>query len=132
MTLAAIKVPSIVVYSDVNPDVLNDGPFELVFNADSIRKSLDTIFTTPYSSRVFRRGFGTKLFDLLFEPVDGDTALKVENLIRDMASAWEPRIDNMKLLVIPDPQNQQYYVDMKYSIIGLGDKMVSYKFNISK
>lgn len=127
-----LKAGEAVVYSDVNVDVLNDGPFELVYNAEAVKKSLETIFTTPYGSRVFRRRFGTKVLNLLFEPVDGATAKRLELLIQDMTKLWEPRVSDLKILVLPDPKQQQYYVDVRYSIIGLGDKMVNYKFNISK
>lgn len=129
---SVLEVPKIVVYSDVNPDVLLDSPFELVFNEKAIKKSLETIFTTPYGSRVFRRRFGSKLMDLLFEQVDSHTASRMETMLRDTATLWEPRISNLKLSVLPDIAEQRYYVDMKYSVAGLGDKMVAYKFNISK
>ena len=127
-----LEIPKTVVYSDVNPDVLEDTPYELVFNEDVIRKSLDTIFTTPYGSRVFRRRFGSKILDLLYEPVDNTTAEKVRSMILSTALAWETRITGLEIVVLPDVANQQYYVDLRYSIKDLGNKMVQYKFNISK
>lgn len=131
-TKANLDAPSVVVYSDVNPDVVIDSPFELVFNADSVKKSLETIFTTPYGSRVFRRRFGSKILDLLFEQVDAYTASRMETLLRETALLWEPRLSNLSIAVLPDVPEQRYYVDMKYSISGLSSKMVNYKFNISK
>ena len=132
MATQLLNVPKIVVYSDVNIDVIDDGPFELVFNADAIKKALENIFLTPYGSRVFRRKFGSKIMDLMFDPCDSYTAAKVETLIRETVTQWETRISNLKLIVLPDVANQQYYVEMRYSIPGLSDKMVNYKFNISK
>jgi phage baseplate assembly protein W len=129
---ALLDIPKVVVYSDVNPNVLEDSPFELVFNEDSVKRSLETIFTTPYSSRVFRRQFGSKVLDLLYEPVDNHTASHLKTMMREMATMWEPRISDVEVLVIPDIVNQRYYVDMRYSIPNLGSKMVNYKFNISK
>lgn len=129
---AILDTPKVVVYSDVNPDVLIDSPFELVFNADSIKKSLDTIFTTPYGSRAFRRGFGSRILDLLFEQVDAHTASRMEDLLRELSNTWEPRITNISILVLPDVQAQRYYVELSYSIKGLSNKMVAYKFNISR
>lgn len=129
--MATIK-PKIVVYSDVNPDVLDDGPFELIHNESSIKKSLETIFLTPYGSRPFRRAFGSKILELLFEPIDTKTAAKLELMLRDLATKWEERITSVTVQVIPDIANQQYYVDLHYKIVGLGNKMVNYKFNVSK
>jgi phage baseplate assembly protein W len=127
-----LEIPKIKVFSDVNPDVHTESPFELTFNEDSIKKSLETIFTTPYGSRVFRRRFGTKAMDLLYEPVDNQTASLMETMLRDTALLWEERIDKLTIKVLPDVPNQQYYVEMKYTIPGLDGKLVSYKFNISK
>ena len=127
-----VDAPNIVVYSDVNPDVHVDSPFELVYNEVAIQKSLETVFATRYGSRPFRRRFGSKLMDLLYEPVDDNTALKLATLFRETATLWETRIANIKVRVLPDVANQQYYVEFGYTITGLNDKMVNYKFNISK
>ena len=132
MAISSLDAPRTIVYSDINPDVLIESPFELVFNEESIKKSLDTIFLTAYSSRPFRRRFGTKILDLLYEPVNDRTAYSLEILLKNMATSWEDRISNIKVLVLPDITNQQYYIEFRYTIPLLGDKMVNYKFNISK
>ncbi len=132
MSLSVLTAPKIVVYSDINPDVIIESPFELVFNEDAIKKSIEAILTTAYGSRVFRRQFGTRVMELLYEPVDETTARNLERLIVDMTSMWESRIAEVKATVIPDPKNQQFYVDMRYSIPNLGNKMVSYKFNLAQ
>ena len=134
--MAADKIvatpPKIVVFSDINPDVHLDGPYELVYNEDAIRKSLETIFTTPYGSRPFRRRFGSKMMDLMYEPVDSFTASRLETMLRETALMWESRIDSIKVLVLPDSEKQQYYVEFGYKIPNLNNKMVNYRFNISK
>ena len=123
---------TVIVFSDVNPDVGDDGPYELAYNESSINKSLETIFTTPINSRVFRRQFGIGLLNLLFEPITERTAALVGYELQQAAARWENRITNVKAEVIPDYTNQMYYVDVTYTIPRLGDKMVSYKFNLSK
>lgn len=127
-----INLNTIVIYSDVNVDVLDDGPFELALNEDAVRKSLETVFTTPYGSRPFRRRFGSKLMDLLYEPVDRETALRMETMLRETAKMWEERISEPHVVVLPDPEYQRYYVELSYTIPQLGNKMVNYKFNISR
>jgi phage baseplate assembly protein W len=127
-----LNTPNRIIFSDVNPDVTMDGPFELVFNEDSIVKSLETCFTTPKYSRLFRRQFGSKLNDLLFQPMDDITANAIAFELKQVAQDWENRITNISVIVLPDISNQQYYVDVSYRIPMLGNKMVSYKFNISQ
>ena len=127
-----MNLSTVVIFSDVNVDVLDDGPFELVLNEDAVRKSLENIFTTPYGSRPFRRRFGSKLLELLYEPVDRTTASKMETMLRETAKMWETRISDPYVVVLPDPENQRFYVEMRYTIPDLGNKMVNYRFNVSK
>lgn len=127
-----MNLSTVVIFSDINVDVLDDGPFELVLNEDAVRKSLENIFTTPYGSRPFRRRFGSKLMELLFEPVDRTTASKMETMLRETAKLWETRISDPYVVVLPDPENQRFYVEMRYTIPDLGDKMVNYRFNVSR
>ena len=126
-----LEIPQRIVFSDVNCDVLTSSPYELIYNEDAIKKSLETIFATPKFSRVFRRQFGNTLMDLLFNPIDAVTAAMIGSDLREAAYAWEKRITEIVVDVIPDYDNQQYYVEMSYRIPKLGDKMVSYKFNLS-
>jgi phage baseplate assembly protein W len=127
-----LQIPNRVVFSDINPDVSLDGPFELVFNEDSIIKSLETCFTTPRFSRVFRRKFGSRLLDLLFQPMDDISANAIGYELKQVAQEWENRITNVNVVVVPDYDNQQYYVELTYLIPLLGNKMVNYKFNLNQ
>lgn len=127
-----LQIPNRVVFSDINPDVSLDGPFELVFNEDSIIKSLETCFTTPKFSRVFRRRFGSRLLELLFQPMDEITASSIGFELKQVAEQWETRIANINVAVIPDYDNQQYYVELTYNIPLLGNKMVNYRFNLAQ
>ena len=120
------------VFSDINPDVYSDSRFEQVSNEESIRKSIESIILTPYGSRPFRRKYGSKLNYLLYEPIDSNTASKIRTMISDLIKMWEPRVAILNVIVLPDAPNQQFYVELSYTIAGLGNKMVAYKFNVSK
>ena len=132
MPIIGTSIPNRVVYSDVNPDVTVDGPYELVFNETAIQKSIETCFATPRYSRPFRRRFGSKLLGLLFEPLDTRTANAIGSELLQVVEEWEPRISDVSILVLPDYENQQYYVEMTYVIPKLDDKLVNYTFNLNK
>jgi hypothetical protein len=53
-------------------------------------------------------------------------------MITDLIKLWETRVTELNVIVLPDVPNQQYYVELHYKIIELGNKMVAYKFNVSK
>ena len=130
--LSATKTAQSVIYSDVNLDVNTESDLELVYNEDSINKSVVTILGTRKGSRVFRRTFGSYVNDLLFDPIDEVTTKRLRREIIDAIAEWEPRIIMDDTEVIPDYPNQQYYVELTYRIPSLGDKVVSLNFNLSR
>lgn len=132
ITLQATKVADKIVFSDVNMDVNIDSPLELVYNEDSINKSIVTILSTHKGSRVFRRDFGSYLGDLLFEPLDSVTSDKIKSELITAIQEWEPRILIISSSVIPDYENQQYYVQLDYRIPALANKTASFNFNLAQ
>lgn len=123
-------LPKIVVFSDVNANVQITGPYELSYNEVAIQEALETCFATPVRSRMWRRRFGSRLLHLLFQPMNDDTARSISLVLKDVAEKWEDRIANITCKVLPDYENQQYYVEFTYTIPKLGDKMVNYTFNL--
>jgi phage baseplate assembly protein W len=128
--LTATKNATSVVFSDVNLDVNTESPLELVYNEDSINKSIITILGTKKFSRVFRRDFGSELQDILFDPMDDMTVLRIKRELIEAIERWENRIILKKAEVLPDYPNQQYYVELVYVIPALGNKTASFTFNL--
>lgn len=128
--LIATRDASKVIFSDVNLDVNVESPFELVYNEDSINKSIITILSTRIGSRVFRRYFGSKIVDLVFEPMDDITVDRIRLGIIDAVGRWENRIKLIKTEVLPDIENQQYFVSLEYLIPALNNKSAVFTFNL--
>lgn len=121
-----------IVFSDVNLDVNIESPLELVYNEDSINKSIITILSTRKGSRVFRRNFGAVINDMLFEPIDNITADAIKYELIQAIKDWEDRIELQRAIVIPDYVNQQYYVQIDYIIPQLNNKSAQFTFNLTK
>ena len=121
-----------VVFSDVNLDVHRDSNYELVFNEDSIQKSILTILSTRKKTRIFRRDFGSSLEDLLFDPMDDITVGRIKSELVDKIKTWETRIILVSASVKPDTTEQQYYVSLEYQIPKLQNKLGSLNFNLNK
>lgn len=58
-----------------------------------LRQSVTDILTTPLGSRVMRRDYGSRLFDLIDSPVSPDTAIDFTAAVAEALSRWEPRIN---------------------------------------
>ncbi len=125
----ATQIP-IIIYSDVNPDVVQASQYELVYNADSIQKSILTILGTRKGTRVFNRQFGSYLLDLLYDPMDDFSVERIKTEIISAIEQWEPRVVLLYANILPDYDNQMYYVSMEYQIPTLGNQSVSLSFNL--
>lgn len=120
------------IFSDVNPDVVSRSTDQLVINRTAIEKSLETIILTPIGSRVFNRRFGSRVTNILFDPIDSITAGRLQREIQNAVYTWEARISELVVEVLPDVSNQQFYVGISYKVPALGNASFSYSFNLNK
>ena len=57
-----------------------------------IRQSLADILTTPIGSRVMRRDYGSEVPELIDQPLNGATTLRLFAATAHAVMLWEPRI----------------------------------------
>jgi hypothetical protein len=57
-----------------------------------IRQSIAEILTTPIGSRVMRRAYGSEVPELIDQPLNGATQLRIYAATADAIQRWEPRI----------------------------------------
>ena len=57
-----------------------------------IRQSLTDILTTPIGSRVMRRDYGSDVPELIDQPLNGATQLRIYAATAYAIQRWEPRI----------------------------------------
>jgi len=62
-----------------------DGPAHL-------RQSITDILTTPIGSRVMRREYGSRLFELIDAPASGATLIDLYAATAEALARWEPRL----------------------------------------
>lgn len=60
---------------------------------DHLRQSIRDILTTPVGSRVMRREYGSRLFELIDTPYSSATKLAIIAATADALIRWEPRIE---------------------------------------
>ncbi|WP_171178657.1 GPW/gp25 family protein [Ruegeria sp. HKCCD8929] len=60
---------------------------------DHLRQSIRDILTTPIGSRVMRRDYGARLFDLIDAPYSSATKLAIIAATAEAIMTWEPRIE---------------------------------------
>lgn len=58
-----------------------------------LRQSIRDILTTPIGSRVMRRDYGSRLYELVDAPVNRETLLDIYAATAEALATWEPRIE---------------------------------------
>ncbi len=64
-----------------------------------LRQSIRDILTTPLGSRVMRRDYGSRLFDLLDNPLNDVTIVEIYAATAEALMTWEPRIQVQRVQV---------------------------------
>ena len=60
---------------------------------DHLRQSLRDIITTPLGSRVMRRDYGSRLFELVDAPINRETITDIYAATAEAVARWEPRFE---------------------------------------
>lgn len=117
------------IFSDLNIDVDNTN-YDVITDELAIANALEAIWETPKKSRVFRRQFGSNLGNLLFEPMNRLTELRIVSEMKTQVEMWENRVTDFSLQVVADYSSQSYYCEGSYKIPALNNKQVNFNFNL--
>lgn len=64
-----------------------------------LRQSIRDILTTPLGSRVMRRDYGSRLFDLVDNPLNEVTLVEIYAATAEALMIWEPRLRVLRVQV---------------------------------
>jgi len=64
-----------------------------ISEAEHIKQSVRDILTTPVGTRLMRREYGSEIFELLDQPQNGATRLRLMAATVMALLRWEPRIE---------------------------------------
>lgn len=93
------------------PQVDVQGKVALTHEYDEIEQSILVILGTAQGERVMRPTFGSRLFELVFEPMNVATMALARKYVEDALGMWEPRINVLETKVIAPFQNPLEAVD---------------------
>lgn len=120
------------IYSDVNlwPGVVSNSA--LVFDEKAVEQNIMMLLMTPVKSAWFDPAIGTTIDTLLFDPVDDITSQKMRREIMTVLPRnGETRLVFTSVEVMPDPENNDFYIRIAYEVPGLDYKKFSFDFTLS-
>jgi hypothetical protein len=87
-------------------------------NEAAIRKSVRNLVETLPTERFFNSILGSNVRSSLFGFVDVGTASIISDQIKTTINNFESRVNNVRVFVDPQPDNNSFDVTINYEIIG--------------
>lgn len=78
---------------------MNSSTGEPLSGIDHVRQSIIDILTTPIGSRVMRREYGSRIWDLVDKPMVPATILDIYAATVEAIATWEPRVAVLEVLL---------------------------------
>ena len=99
-------------------NLLNDDLIALK-NTSAIARSIRNIVFTQPGEKFFNPEFGSRVSESLFEVVDDVSSIAIRDEIRSSIINYEPRVRLLDVIVIPNVDDNEMNVTVKYKIIGI-------------
>lgn len=122
------------VYTDLTPEmeITWDKDVNFSIDARAVKNSIKGIITTRKGDRPFMPEFGCDLPGQLFETMNPLVLSTMRINIIDAIRNFEPRVEDLRVLVTPEYDRNTVIVDLKYSIIDNPDRVEELKLELSK
>ena len=88
-----------------------------VTDAAAVKRSLKLLLMSRTGETPFFPDFGSRIYRLLFEPIDPITTRLLQHEIQSTIDAYEPRVNIRQLTVTPSSDELGYDVDCLFNIV---------------
>ena len=92
------------------------GDLARVTDFESVRRAIKSLILTDKYERLLDMNIGSNIRRMLFEPMDGSSAVVLQSYIRETIANYEPRAKLHDVQVIPDYDHNTYYVTIYFSV----------------
>lgn len=90
------------------------GGVQLSSAEPNIEESIVIILRTDLGERVYRPNFGSRLSELVFEPMNTKTLILIRLYVEEALEMWEPRINLKQVRADPDPITGRVDIIIEY------------------
>ncbi len=90
---------------------------------DLLKQSILNIITTPLGSRVYRRDYGSRLFELIDRPSNDAWSVEVYAAIAEALANWEPRF-RLHFVSVRRQDSGQLLIDLEGEYLLNGESIL--------
>ncbi|MFE2145902.1 GPW/gp25 family protein [Streptomyces sp. NPDC059456] len=102
----------------VPPPPAPTGGIALVSGEREIEEAIRLVLATSPGERPMRPEFGCAIHDLVFAPVNEQTAGRIQHEVYVSLDRWEPRIEVHDVEVSTGTDQSVLFIDVRYSVRG--------------
>jgi phage baseplate assembly protein W len=95
-----------------------------------IKQSIANILSTPIGSRVMRRDYGSRLFERIDQPINGELIAEIYSGIVEAISTWEPRFE-VEQVTLQSIDKGKIVINLEGSFVKDGQKIVLENISIT-
>ncbi len=88
-----------------------------VSGEDAVKRALKLLIMSRAGETPFFPDFGSRIFRLLFEPIDTITSVLLQHEIQATIAAYEPRVNIRQLTVTPSSDEHGYDIECLFNIV---------------
>ncbi len=89
---------------------------------EHLKQSVVDILTTPINSRVMRRDYGSRLFELVDKPINRDLTLEIYAATGEALEKWEKRF-KLEKVKITEVKEGKVTLDLEGLYLPVGEKI---------
>ncbi len=99
------------------------GSIALSGGVEDLDSAIRVIVSTAPGERLMRPGFGCRIWDLIFEPINGNTLGLMAFAVREAIAQWETRVEVDNVEVVPDPDKEgTVLIHLDYTVRATNDR----------
>ncbi len=95
-----------------------------------IKQSIANILSTPLGSRIMRRDYGSRLFERIDQPINGELIAEIYSDIVEAISTWEPRFE-VEQVTLQSIDKGKIIIDLEGTFVKDGQKIVLENISIT-
>jgi|694.fasta_scaffold06919_10 phage baseplate assembly protein W len=88
-------------------------------NEQAVSQSVQNLLQTRFGEKLMDPEVGSRVYEILFEPLDGFSAAQLQETIINTIRNYEPRVEIIDCIVsAEDSDSSEVRVDIEYRIVG--------------
>jgi phage baseplate assembly protein W len=92
-----------------------------VTGIEAVKRSIKNLLSIQCGEVPFFPNLGSRLNELLFEPIDPITTIRIDSEIRATIEGFEPRARVVVLTITPTDDQHKYQIDLTLQLVNLAE-----------